>query len=397
LNAIGSSSIESMGVNLQMIREFSNRVDRLRKVMEREELDALLLMNPRNVFYVSGFMPVTKRLPVAVLVTHDGEPCLVLPTMETESSRESSWVRDIIPYGPHSPSNRNTEGRSPELGSFLAEIQNLVQNRSLSSSTIGVEFSHVTVSTFEMLRRCLDKAGFKDASGILLEARSVKDYEETEVLRDSLEISERGIRTAIELIQPGITELEVAAEVERTMRKAGSKRTAFDTVIASGPRSGEKLASARQKRIDADELVVINVSGIHGEYYSDVARTIYTGKPGEKHKKSFELTRKALSKTLEQITPGTTSGEIEGSMRHYLRTLSVGENAIDVSAYGVGLELCEYPRIFQDEVHLIKPGMVICAKVGSSIREVGGLRLGETILITDDGKEVLNKLPVDTI
>jgi Xaa-Pro dipeptidase len=365
--------------------------------MEREELDALLLMNPRNVFYVSGFPPMREQLPATILVPHDGEPCLVLPAMEIERSRESSWVKDIRSYSQHSPSSRNTMGRSPELENFMTEIQNIVQNHNLSSSTIGIEFSHVTVSTFEMLRRWLDKAGFKDVSGILLEARSVKDYEETEMLRETLEISERGIRTAIELIQPGVTELEVAAEVERTMRKAGSKRTAFDTVIASGRRSGQKLPSARQKRIDADELVVINVSSIHGEYYSDVARTIYTGKPGESHRKSFDLSKKTLSKTIELISPGTTSGEIEGSMRHFLRTLSVGENTIDISAYGIGLELHEYPRIFQDEVHLIKPGMVICTKVDSSIREVGELRIGETILITDDSKEVLNKLPVDTI
>nr|MDO8135875.1 Xaa-Pro peptidase family protein [Candidatus Njordarchaeum guaymaensis] len=380
-----------------MIREFSNRVDRLRKVMEREELDALLLMNPRNVFYISGFAPMTEQLPVALLVPHSGEPCMILPAMELERSRESSWVKDIRSYTQYSSSSKNTVRRPLGSESFMTEVQSLIENYNLSTSTIGMEFSHVTVSTFEMLRRRLDKTGFKDVSEILLETRSVKDYEETEMLRDSLEISERGIRTGIELIQPGITELEVAAEVERTMRKAGSKRTAFDSVIASGLRSGQRLTSAKQKRIDADELVVMNVSAIHNEYCSDVARTIYTGKPGEKHKKFFELSKKTLSKAIEQITPGTTSGEIVSSVRHFLRTLSVGENTMDISGYGIGLELYEYPRIFEDEVHLIKPGMVICVKVGMLIREVGGIRIGETILVTDEGKEVLNKLPVDTI
>nr|MDO8100701.1 Xaa-Pro peptidase family protein [Candidatus Njordarchaeota archaeon] len=380
-----------------MIREFSNRVDKLRKVMEREELDALLLMNPRNVFYISGFPPMAEQLLVALLVPRSGEPCMILPALELERSAGLSWVKDVRSYAQYSTSSKNTDERPPRSESFMTEVQSLIQDRNLSASTIGMEFSHVTVSTFEMLRRRLDKTGFKDVSGILLETRSVKDYEETEMLRDSLEIGERGIRTAIELIQPGITELEVAAEVERTMRKAGSKRTAFDSVIASGQRSGQKLASAKQKRIDADELVVINVSTIHNEYCSDVARTIYTGKPEEKLKKFFELSKKTLLKTIEQITPGTTSSEIVSSVKHFLRTLSVGENTVDISGYGIGLELYEYPRIFEDEIRLIKPGMVICVKVESSIRQVGGLRMGETILVTDEGKEILNKLPVDTI
>jgi Xaa-Pro aminopeptidase len=248
-----------------------------------------------------------------------------------------------------------------------------------------------------MLRRRLDKTGFKDSSGILLETRSVKDYEETEKLRESLEISEKGIRTAIELIQPGITEIEVAAEVERTMRRSGSKKTAFDTVIASGLRSGQKLTSAHQKRIEAGELVVMNVSAIRNEYCSDVARTIYTGKPGEKHKKFFELSKNVLAKAIDQITPGATSTTIANSISHYLGTLVAGETTLDIQAYGIGLEPQEYPRIFEDEVHLIKPSMIICAKVGCSIPEVGGLRMAETVLVTDDGKEVLNKLPIDTI
>jgi Xaa-Pro dipeptidase len=381
----------------QMIREFSNRVDRLRKAMEREKLDAILLMSPRNIFYVSGHLPMAERFPTAILVPHSGQLCMILPQIELERSQKSSLVKDVRPYAQYSSSAENTM-KGP-LGSegFMAEVQSMIQNYSLSNSTIGLEFSYVSVSTFETLRRRLDKTGFKDASEILLATRSVKDYEEIETLRDSLEISEKGIRTAIELIQPGITEIEVAAEVERIMRKSGSKRTGFDSVIASGPRNGRELASAKQKRIDTGELVAINVSAIRNEYYSDVARTIYTGKPGEKHKKFFELTKKALSKMIEQITPGTTSSEIIGSFTHFLRTLSLGDNTLSISGNGIGLELCEYPRIFRDEVHLVKPSMVICVRVGSSIREIGGIRIGETILVTDEGKEVLNKLPIDTI
>jgi Xaa-Pro aminopeptidase len=141
----------------------------------------------------------------------------------------------------------------------------------------------------------------------------------------------------------------------------------------------------------------MNVSAVRNEYCSDVARTIYTGKPGDKHKKFFELSKKILSTAIEQITPGATSSAIASSVRHFTRTLSAGESTMDISGYGVGLELYEYPRIFEDEVHLIKPSMVICVKVGCPIQGVGGLKMGETILVTDESREVLNKLPVDTI
>lgn len=261
---------------------------------------------------------------------------------------------------------------------------------------MGTEFSYVTVNMFEILKGGLEKTGFKDASQDLLEIRSVKDLEEVEILRDSLEISERGIRAAIELVQPGMTEVEVAAEVERIMRKAGSNRTAFESVIASGLRSGHKLASAKQKRINTNEFVVLNVSAIYNGYCSDVARTIYTGKPGEKHKKVFEVSKKALAKAIEEIKPGTTSDDVTASVRAFLKSTPV-EDIIGISGHGIGLELYEYPRISEDEVHLIKPGMVICVKVETSILEVGGLRMEETVVVTEDGLEVLNKLPLETV
>ena len=379
-----------------MIREFPNRIDKLRKIMERKELNALLLMNPSNVYYASGFSPMMSGVPATLLVPYEGEPSLILPSLEVERSRESSWIKNIKYYIPSSSEPGAGAGKPIGSQGLAAEIQSLVHAGNLSSATIGIEFSHLSVSTFETLRSHLEKTGFKDVSEDLLDIRSVKDYEEVETLRDSLEIAERGIRTAIELIQPGITEIEVAAEVERTMRRAGSKRTAFDSMIASGLRSGQKLTSARQKKIDSDEFVAIDVSAIYNEYCSDVARTIYTGKPTERHKKSFELTRKVLAKTIEQIRPGATSSDIVVSTRNLMKNLSA-EPGVDVTSHGIGLELYEWPRVFENEVRLIKPGMVICIKVQNLIHDTGGIKLEETVLVTDVAQEVMNKLPVETI
>ncbi|WXG42691.1 MAG: Xaa-Pro peptidase family protein [Promethearchaeati archaeon SRVP18_Atabeyarchaeia-1] len=377
-----------------MIREFPARIDKLRKVMERKGLNALLLMSPSNVYYVSGFSPMMGGTPATLLLPYEGEPSLILPSPEIERSRESSWIKNISYYAP-SPSESSVDEPFGSKG-LAAEIQRLVQAGNLSSATIGMEFSQVSVSVFEILRSRLEKTGFKDISEDLLDIRSVKDYEEVETLRDSLEITERGIRTAIELIQPGVTELEVAAEVERTMRKAGSRRTAFDSMIASGPRSGQKLTSAKQRNIDADEFVAIDISAIYNEYCSDVARTIYTGKPAEKHRKAFELSRKILAKTIEQIRPGATSSDMVGSIKSFLKSLSA-EGGTDVTGHGIGLELYEWPRIFENEVRLIKPGMVMCIKVQTLVREIGGIKLEETVLVNDSAQEVLNRLPIETV
>jgi Xaa-Pro aminopeptidase len=379
-----------------MIREFPNRIDKLRKVMERKELNALLLMNPSNVYYASGFSPMMGGVPATLLVPYEGEPSLILPSLEVERSRESSWVKNIKYYTPNASETEGDTGKRIGYKGLAAEIQNLVRAGNLSSATIGIEFSHLSVSTFETLRSRLEKTGFKDISEDLLDIRSVKDYEEVETLRDSLEITERGIRTAIELIQPGITELEVAAEVERTMRRAGSKRTAFDSMIASGLRSGQKLTSARQKEIDSDEFVAIDVSAIYNEYCSDVARTIYTGRPSERHKKAFELTKRVLTKTIEQMRPGATSSDIVASTKGLLKTLGA-EADVDVTGHGIGLELYEWPRVFENEVRLIKPGMVLCVKVQNLIHDIGGIKLEETVLVTDFAQEVMNRLPVETI
>jgi Xaa-Pro aminopeptidase len=379
-----------------MISEFPSRMEKLRKVMERKELGALLLTNPQNVYYVSGFSAMNGQPLISILVPRDGEPSIILPSVELDRVRETSWITNIRTYSPYSPAPRGEIEKSLGSRAFAAEIKSLMETGDLSSATIGIEFSQITINFFEALRAGLEKTGFKDISDDILEVRSVKDYEEVETIRDSLEISERGIRTAIELIQPGITELEVAAEIERTMRKAGSRGTAFDSVIASGPRSGDKVASAKQKKIEMNEFVAIDVSAIYNEYRSEVARTIYTGKPGEKHKKIFELSKRTLTNAIGQIRPGITSEEIVVAVRGFAKNLPA-EGNIEVSGHGIGLDLYEYPRILENEIRIIKPGMVICVKVETSIRDNGGLRIEETVLVTDDGQEVLNKLPIETV
>jgi Xaa-Pro aminopeptidase len=336
------------------------------------------------------------KLPVSILLPFRGEPSIILPSVELDRVRETSWINRAKTYSPYSSASRGSAEKSFGLGAFVAELKNLIETSSLTSATIGIEFSQITVSSFEALKANLEKTGFKDVSDDILDVRSVKDYEEVETIRDSLEISERGIRTAIELVQPGITELEVAAEVERTMRKAGSRRTGFDTVIASGPKGANKLASSRQKKIEVNEFVAIDLSAIYNEYCSEVARTIYTGKPGEEERKIFELSKKTLTKAVEQIRPGITSEEIVIPVKSFVKSLPT-EGTIEISGHGIGLDLVEYPRILEGEVRLIKPGMVLCIKVETSIRNIGGLRIEETVLVTDDGQEVLNKLPIETV
>jgi Xaa-Pro aminopeptidase len=336
------------------------------------------------------------KLPVSILLPFRGEPSIILPSVELDRVRETSWINKAKTYSPYSSTSRGSTEKSFGLGAFVAELKTLIETSSLASATIGIEFSQITVSSFEALKANLEKTGFKDVSDDILDVRSVKDYEEVETMRDSLEISERGIRTAIELVQPGITELEVAAEVERTMRKAGSRRTAFDTVIASGPKGANKLASSRQKKIEVNEFVAIDLSAIYNEYCSEVARTIYTGKPGEEERKIFELSKKTLAKAVEQIRPGITSEEIVIPVKSFVKSLPT-EGTVEISGHGIGLDLVEYPRILEGEVRLIKPGMVLCIKVETSIRNIGGLRIEETVLVTDDGQEVLNKLPIETV
>lgn len=366
------------------------RLNRAQRLMAREEINGILLFDPINIRYLNGYKP-TGTLGISVAILMQGkEPCLIVPQTEYSLAKTKSWFRNIQSY--------EAQPEKRPLPAILTHIKDAFDGQSLRTLDIGVELNYVSARRFEELKRILPDAGFKNISNSMTELRMVKDESEIDKLQTALQMAENGLRVAIEFIQPGISEIEVAAEVERTLRKAGATHTGYPTVIASGHRATCPYAAASQREINSGEFVVISVSAINDDYCSNLTRTVMTGKPSKRRSALFKCATNSVTTARNQLNPETLVRDIALNIRRmaddhgYLNYLS------PLMGNGVGLQPIEPPIISATEELLILPGMVFTIEVGFHIPEMGGVRLSDTIVSEKDGfYNTLNRIPLETV
>ncbi len=368
------------------------RLNRVKRTMTREEVDGFLLFNPFNIRYLTGHKPTEGLGPSALILTKDGAPWLIVPQLDLELAK-SSWIKNIRPYQSNPLPSSATE--SVALENCIKEV---VESLNLTSRIIGVELDFVTARWFEKLKHLFPEAGFKDISSILIELRMAKDEAEIEHLKASLKIAECGVRTAIEVIQPGITEIEVAAEVEHTLRKAGATGTGYPTVIASGPNTRCPYARASNREIRDSEFVVIAISAVYQEYCSDVARTVITRKPNKSQKHLFECARSSLEVAIEQLTPGISCRDIALLVYSVAEEQGYAENLFGTMGHSIGLQPREQPLFNFDNDTPIIPGQVFCIETGLHRPKLGGVYLCDMIVHQkDETFTLLNEVPLTTV
>ena len=326
----------------------------------------------------------------AAVLSQDKEPWLIVPQGEYEQARTSSWFRNIQVYRRH-----GLDGTGNSLFNPLKEV---VEQLKLKSVDLGVELNYIPAIRFEELKRLLPDAGFKNITSALTDLRMIKDEAEIEKMQTATQIAENGVRAAIEFIQPNISEIEVAAEVERTIRRAGATGTGFPTVITTGSRAQYPYTPASRHEISPFDPVIISVSAIYDDYCSNITRTVITGKPNKKFVSFFDCAQNAVLKTQNQLTPETHVRDVALGIRRIVEHYNRLPHLLDSLGNSVGLQPIEPPIIHVTNERPLRPGMVFNIEVGLFKPDIGGLCLSNTIVYHRSGSfEVLNQIPLETI
>jgi Xaa-Pro dipeptidase len=366
------------------------RLERIQRVMSREEVDGTLLFDPFNIRYVTGYKPGGVRGGSVVVLSQNREPWLIVPQSEYEQARSSSWFRNIQAY--------RRQGPNGTRSTLFDRLQEAAEQLKLQSVDLGVELDFISAIRFEELKRLLPDAGFKNITSSVIELRMIKDEAEIEKLQTATQIAENGVRAAIEFIQPNISEIEVAAEVERTIRRAGATGTGFPTVITTGTRAKCAYTPASRHEISPFEPVIISVSAVYDDYCSNITRTVVTGKPDKQFISFFDCAQNAVQKTQNQLTPDTLFRDVALSIRRIVEHQELLPHLLDSMGHGVGLQPIEPPFPTATNETPLRPGMVFNIETGLYKPKLGSVRLSNTIIYHKTGNfEILNQIPLDTI
>jgi Xaa-Pro aminopeptidase len=331
-------------------------------------VDALLVSNLHNVRYLTGFTGSNGLL----LAMPDEMVFFSDPRYRLQAAAQVK-ERAVI-----------------AAGNLFAAASTMATKKRVKR--LAVEQSTMTLAEAEMLR---GKFEIRAAAGMIEALRMVKSPEEIEKIRRSVLLNSAAFERAIQTAKPGMREYELAAEIDYRMRRLGAEGTAFETIVAAGPRAALPHARPGDTRIANDQLLLVDMGAMVDGYSSDMTRMVHFGKPGKKVKDAYRHVLEAQLAAIAAVRPGRTGAQVDKAARDVLKAAGLGEAFVHSTGHGLGLEIHEDPRIGKAGKLKLGAGMAITIEPGIYLEGWGGIRIEDTVVVTETGCEVLTPTSKD--
>jgi Xaa-Pro aminopeptidase len=365
-------------------QKYRERVERLQKNMIEQGVDVFLVFTQDDYAYFIGEM---RRQPRA-LIPRQGEPIPLVFASEVQEARRNTGLADIRPY----------RGLHEMMLAIISFFRGLGVEK--PKVAIRMEFAtpHFLIERFEMANPNIEVV---DTGSLVSSLRRIKSDEEVALIREAARLADLGIETARQLIRPGVTELEVATEVEYVLKKNGADGLGFPMFVNSGYRSLWLHGGATRKVIEPNDLIIVDIGPVYYGYHADICRTFSVDKPSEKAKRLYRLYRQMQETALEAARPGVALHEVEAQIEKVLKGEGLEDYYLRGFIHGVGLSFEEtpFPTIFPEQVLMpLEAGMTLAAGHPIlSVPDIGGVRVEDTVHLTAGGIEVLTTAPRDEI
>ena len=350
-----------------------DRIARLRALLTEQVVDAALITKEENVHYFSGF-----RGDSTVLLVTPERLILVTDSRYTEQAAAEAPDYEIV----------------EQRDGLYRKVAELATDAGVVS--LGFEGNALVYDTVVKLRELLGEVSCDTALN-LDPLRQVKDADEIGLIRRACKIADEGFAHILSYIQPGMTEMEVAAALEHFMRRAGSERPAFQTIIASGVRGSLPHGTASDKVIVRGELVTMDFGAVCGGYHSDITRTVCVGRADARQRELYDAVLTAQKRALAALRPGVTGVEVDRIARESLAEKELNQYFGHGLGHSLGLEIHEEPRLSKAGTTVLQENMLVTDEPGVYIPGWGGIRIEDTVLITRDGAEPLTHAPKEFI
>jgi Xaa-Pro aminopeptidase len=333
------------------------------------KVDALLVSALVNVRYLSGFTGSNALL----LVTGSRATLYTDPRYEVQAPRESRWPARIV--------------KGPLFKAVLRDVRRRHIRR------LGVEGSRVSLALYSQLKT---HVRVEPIGPLIEEIRSIKSPDEVEKIRRSVQANSQAFERALKRFKPAMTESDLAAELEYQMRRLGAEKPAFDTIVAAGAKSALPHAQpGRERTGSASQLLLVDMGAQLEGYSSDMTRTLHIGNPGPKARKLYQAVLEAQLAAIAAVRENATASAVDNAARSVLKSHAMDRLFVHSTGHGLGLEIHEPPRIGRKEKTRLKAGMVITIEPGAYMEGFGGVRIEDTVLVTEKGCEVLTPTPKD--
>lgn len=340
----------------------TGRLDALRERIAGEELDGLVVSHPPNLRYLSGFTG-----SAGLLLVRTGEAILLVDGRYAEQAREEAGDAAEVRVA--------EDGLRDALGKMLPGDD--------APPVLGLEAHRMTVEGAGRLRAVSEAVDWRDTTDLVEKLREVKDAGEIRRLARAAEVACRALEEVLTVVEEGVSERALVAELEYRLRAAGSGRPAFHSIVASGPRSALPHARPGDRRVREGDLLLFDFGATVDGYCSDLTRTVVLGAARPWQQEVQDAVRVARDAALEAAEPGREASEVDAAARQVLADRGMGDAFGHSTGHGLGLEVHEGPSLSRKSDEILRDGNVVTIEPGVYLRGRGGIRLEDDVVVGD--------------
>jgi Xaa-Pro aminopeptidase len=352
---------------------FVSRRDKLRQTLRSDDLDALLVSSPANVGYLTGFGGDSSVLVLArdrELIISDGR-------FATQLGEECPDLEAYI--------RRPGQEMNPAIAHVI---------ESMGLRRVGFESTSWTVADHEALCATMPSVSLVGLKGRVEALRQIKDEGEIAAIREAICAAERAFTMLGAGLRHGESEKDAADALEAYLRRCGATEASFPPIVAVGPRSALPHARPRTTAcIGREDFVLVDWGAVVRQYKSDLTRVLVTGKVTPTFETIYRTVLTAQERGIAAIRPGVKAHDVDAEARSVIEEAGFGLFFDHGLGHGLGLDIHEAPRLRKASNVVLEPGMVITVEPGIYLRDWGGIRIEDDVVVTPDGCEVLSHLP----
>jgi len=347
------------------------RLDTLRQRIVERELDGMLITDPLNRRYLTGFSGSAGW----ALITPERAMLAVDFRYYERAAREApGWEQVRV------------------ITTYPAALAEMVAQGGIK--TLGIEGENVTLAQFDEWRSKVPGVAWKPVEQMVLPMRTVKEESEIEAIRAAVACADAAFAHLCQIIRPGMTEAQIAWELESHMRLNGAEEVGFPIIVGSGPNGAMPHATCSDRPVQAGEPIVVDWGATVRGYRSDATRTLCLGTADDRYLRTWHLVLDAQRAVEEQVRPGMSGKEVDAIARDVLAQAGQAERFGHGLGHGVGLAIHEAPFLgTRVDPVILQPGMVFSVEPGLYYPGWGGVRIEDLVVLREHGAEVLTQAP----
>ena len=348
----------------------ARRLEACRQRIQQKSLKGYLITNRVDQFYLTGFDGedgAVLVLPKRVYLLTDGR-------FEEEAARSAPWASAVI-----------------RSGSLPDAVRRLVRKHRLDQLAFQPEF--LSVRAHAVLRRAVKPGRLVPLAEVIGRLRLTKDPTEIAAIVKAVGVAESAFRAALRRLRLGITERELAAQLQHELLRRGASEASFPIIVAEGPNAALPHARPGDRKIRRGSAVLIDWGATVDHYRSDLTRVVFVRRIPPRFRRMYENVLAAQIEAIRAIRPGVPMGDVDAVARNRLKRAGLARRFAHGLGHGLGLDIHEPPRLARGVTDRLEAGMVVTVEPGVYVSRVGGVRIEDDVLVTDDGGRVLSSLP----